>query len=224
MNLLRTLSIGTLVLIAAGCVDPYSESPRRDRSGPKEKESQQIGFDEVRTRIFEPHCVRCHAHYESYDGVTRDLAGISTAIASGRMPKGAGRLDEESRSLLTAWIEGGAQKDAKDPAPPKPPVQNLEPRWESLAASVFAPKCMSCHNPNGQARFLDLTSRFAIFAARDKRVGAMKLIDFDSPAESALLIVLRDEEEPMPPAESGMPRLSNVEIGTIETWIATGMP
>ncbi|MEK7357023.1 MAG: hypothetical protein AAB250_11275 [Bdellovibrionota bacterium] len=52
----------------------------------------------------------------------------------------------------------------------------------------------------------------------------MKLIDFDSPAESALLIVLRDEEEPMPPAESGMPRLSNVEIGTIETWIATGMP
>lgn len=220
---IRTATAVLLPLMLGACMNPFLERRRPSTPSAPEKSSGALVFADVSERLFLVHCTRCHAHYSTYEAVVRDIAEIRSSIETERMPKNSPPLDSGTRELLAAWIDGGMKRShTTGDLPPAPP--SLKPDWPSLSTSVFSPKCIACHNPSGQARFLDLTTRQAIFAARDKLVAGTPLIDFDQPDESGLLTILRDEEEPMPPAESNLPRLNEEEIRTIREWIALGLP
>jgi Planctomycete cytochrome C len=90
--------------------------------------------------------------------------------------------------------------------------------WNSISAGIFFPRCMPCHNPRGQARFLDLSSRDSVLAARDK------LFNFADPEASYLIEVIRDPLEPMPPPTSSLRPLSEDEVLVLIDWIAQGLP
>lgn len=112
-----------------------------------------------------------------------------------------------------------------------PPTHDVD-RSEVLAANsasifrnVLQKKCIACHNPIGPARFLDLSSREAIWAARDRDfAGGDKLLDLSNPANSYLIKVIRDPVEPMPPKSSSFKAVEEREIEFLEEWIARGLP
>ncbi len=202
-------------------------------------------FNQVTNLIFEPHCTRCHSQYADYSAVVGELRSIQNAIESNRMPKNARPLSADLKALLAAWVNAGApfavavpQKPTQPvnpadpstpvvtptplPTPPPPPV--LEPTWTSLNRIVFSARCTVCHSPNGEANFLNLTSRQKIFEIRDKEVLGQKYLDFNSPDDSYVMSVITDPDSPMPPRDSGFAPLTSKEVDTVREWIRLGLP
>lgn len=207
------------LVILGGC------NSLEDKTGGAQDRVQTAGsidFALVRERIFEPRCLSCHVQYGTYQGVRAEMEVIAKAVDSNRMPKGT-PLQQPLKDLLRDWIQDGAPE--KIGQAPAPLPTELEPTWASLSARVLHPRCTLCHNPNGQARFLDLSTRQAVFEARDRVFAdGAKLVNFSDPAGSYLIQVVLDEAEPMPPAWSNLPRLSSVEVSVLEEWIGRGLP
>lgn len=101
----------------------------------------------------------------------------------------------------------------------------LKPEWKAVAALILLPKCSGCHNPDGSAKFLDLSTRQAIFKDRNRVFASgRKLADLENPENSYLLEVINDPLEPMPPKSSKIPRLNQDEVQVIGEWIQLGLP
>jgi hypothetical protein len=183
-------------------------------------------FETVRLALFEPKCTECHRQYASYAGVLRELPSIQSAISSNRMPKRSAPLDDSLRALLNNWIRAGAPEKAgtAEPQPPPEPTE-LVPTWTSISENILLPKCVVCHNPTGEAKFLDLSNRRSIFDSRDRVFsGGEKLINFEEAEKSYLIQILKDEEEPMPPPYSKIERLEPNQIEVFTEWIRQGLP
>jgi hypothetical protein len=186
--------------------------------------SIKIDFQAVQSEILRPRCVACHAQYDTYPDVKRDLAAILDSVDKNRMPKTGGPLSSALKKLLADWAAAGAPEAIGESPITEPPVQ-IEPNWDSLSRYVIGPKCALCHNPNGQAKFLDLSSREAIWNARDGLFpGAPKLLDFENPAQSYLFEVMRDPTGPMPPPASGISAVSDDELVVLQEWVRLGIP
>jgi mono/diheme cytochrome c family protein len=186
-------------------------------------------FASMERAFFVPNCVGCHSQFASYSGVMREIDSIASEVTSGHMPKVA-PLPANLQNCLKLWIAKGTPEVEGKPAKPPVPVA-LAPTWESLLANVFTPRCVVCHNPRGSAKFLDLSTVDAIFNQRDKvlrSANGKKLLDFNNPANSFLLDSVQDTPpapaKRMPPADLGMPALSEAEKDTLRDWIALGLP
>lgn len=223
MKTFKLLIIYSFCILLSSCGN-YIDQKNPSRQSPSaNQEKQTLDFATVKKLVFEARCVSCHAQYENYSGVVRELTAIQNSVAAGRMPKAGGPLTEAQRSTLDAWISQGAQeKNGETSQPPK--VTPLEPRWESIAANIIFPKCLVCHNPQGQAKFLDLSDRQTIFAQRNYDSGGGKLLDMDNVEDSYLLSVIQDEAEPMPPKQSNIPLLTPEELRALTDWIRLGLP
>lgn len=90
---------------------------------------------------------------------------------------------------------------------------------ETSASELFRKHCVACHGSDVQESGLRLDSKE--FTLRGGDSGAV--VDSEMPDHSLLVMRIRskDREFQMPPEGT---RLSEVEITTIETWIANGMP
>lgn len=183
-----------------------------------------ITFAEVSAKILEPRCVSCHAGYKNYSAVSSEISSIVSAVESGRMPKRGPPIDENLLTLLKNWAQAGAPESSLGPRPGNPIPEALKPNWESLSVKVFFPKCVVCHNSNGEAKFLDLSSRQKFFEQRNREFLGERLLDFEKPDTSYILQVIADIEEPMPPTSSGFTRLSEEEMKILTEWIRLGLP
>jgi len=219
MNKLIALTL--LFLSACG---NFVETKTGGEKSKVEFDEASLNFEAVRAAVFFPRCVECHSQYNTFAGVKNEIGTIMTSVAANRMPQTGGPLETNLKSLLEAWVAAGAPERSGDGNTPLPPVV-LEPTWLSVSQNIFQPRCTACHNPAGQARFRDLSSRAAIFTARDELSGGgQKLIDFENPEESYLLNVIQDPEEPMPPISSNIRRLNAEEIAVLKEWIRQGLP
>lgn len=220
-----TILLSSLVTLLGSCGN-YDEGTSSSQ-GFREVSEIQASFATVSSQIFVPHCIRCHQQYENYESVKIESNQILAAVLSNRMPKNASPLSDDLKALLAGWIQAGAPFSNQDDAPPiKVPSDELLPTWESLSQKVIIPKCVVCHNPNGQASFLDLSTKQAFFENRDRDFFGQKLLDFDQPQDSFLISIITDEFEPMPPLPpiSNIGRLSEKEVDTLIEWIKKGIP
>jgi uncharacterized membrane protein len=176
-------------------------------------------FSELKARVFTPYCVQCHAQYGNYSSVKREIGAIQLAVTEDRMPRNGNLLTPELKQLLNAWVLAGTPNQVIQ-TPEPVPTDLLLPTWESLYINIFAPKCVVCHNPNGQAKWIDVSTRTAMTQT------LLKHIDFINPEESYLIERLRDPEEPMPPPppQSNIPRLTEEEVSVVVQWIKDGLP
>ncbi len=89
-----------------------------------------------------------------------------------------------------------------------------------MSLHVFEPKCFVCHNPRGEAPWVDFTNRSTMFKT------LLKHFDFADPKNSLLVKRLKDPEEPMPPLPpfSYLPQLTPYEISKVVEWIENGLP
>lgn len=221
---MKTRSLVIAFFLSISSCGYYFERIGHDEDGARLNAAGPKGFAEVRAAIFDPYCITCHAQYANYANVANESAGILAAVNSDRMPKSAGPLPGDLKIVLRNWLTAGAPEEA---GAHRPAPSELTPDWPSLSLHVFSSRCQVCHNPSGQAKFLDLSSRTAIFTSRGRLFGegaGVPLIDFDQPERSYLLNVIQDDEEPMPPLSSGLPRLNAQEIAVLTEWIRLGLP
>lgn len=225
MQTLKFISIFITIVLLSSCGNYLNKKTIEPVVELSNEESKLLDFKLIKESIFAPRCISCHQQYDNYQGVFRELNAIHLAVTSNRMPKSGGPLSDHQKALLSAWVDLGApEQTGSVPAEPSIP-EVLTPTWKSLSENVFFPKCLACHNSNGQAKFLVLSSRQLIFNNRNKIYsGGSKFIDLEFPEKSYLLEVLGDEEEPMPPKESNIPRLTMDELKTIQKWISLGLP
>lgn len=193
------------------------------------QQKMSIDFASVTEAVFGPRCISCHAQYTSYEVVSKKLSQIQSRVASNNMPSSGGPLSDAQKAILNAWIANGAPENVSEIPLDEPDETDeseiLAPHWESIYANVIAMKCLTCHNPKGSSSFLDLSSRQAVFDKRNKVYSnGQKFIDFDQPEQSFLLHIIEDEDEPMPPSWSGIERVTEEEINTLELWIRLGLP
>lgn len=202
-----------LSLVACGNSIELKESPPDFTSG--DFPLSQLTFEQIDKQIMQTSCVQCHGAYGDYETVFNEREKILSAVLENRMPKNAPALNDELKQLLAAWVQIGAPQGANNNTGPT----QLEPTWESLSLKVFFPKCVQCHNPNGQASFLDLSTRQKFF---EQRVDLLN--NFEDVENSYLFEVLNDPEEPMPPIWSGIEVLSEQEKSVLKEWIEKGLP
>lgn len=183
-----------------------------------------IEFAEVKQKIFDPHCVKCHSNYVNFASVKQSISNILNSVEQNRMPKNAPPLAEELKNLLRSWIAEGANETLTDDTQNQPNDDDddtlLKPTWASLNLHIFDSKCLVCHRPGGQAPWIDFSNR----ASMAKTL--LKHIDFKNPEESNLVLRLRDPEEPMPPLppQSTIPQLTEEEVLVVIEWIKAGVP
>lgn len=210
--------------LLSSCGNYFTNKVSEEPLSQSAQEKLSADFTSVQQYIFIASCTSCHQQYGSYGSVIRELSAIQNAITTNRMPKSGGPLTENQKAVLNLWIANGAPENAGDPIRPNNPAP-IEINWKSISENIIYPKCLVCHNPQGQAKFLNLSNRQVIFDQRNRVfAGNTKLIDLDDPDKSYLLEVILDPEEPMPPTSSNIPRLNQEEVQALKDWLKLGLP
>lgn len=214
------------VLLLSGCrashLDPKALSAKQPSVNPNPLDVASVDFSYIKKNIFN-RCTTCHDQYKTYRGVVREITAINSTISLNRMPKSGGPLSPDQKDLLNRWIQNGAPEFSNQTAQPIQ-IPPLVAEWKSIYDGVIAPKCLVCHNPRGQAKFLDFSSRESIYSQRNRKFGGLKLIDFENIDESYIVQILSDVEEPMPPIWSNIPLLSEDEKRIFSQWLALDLP
>ena len=86
---------------------------------------------------------------------------------------------------------------------------------------LLADRCFPCHGPDAATREADLRLDLRASAVADR--DGSRVIDTREPADSELLIRVRDDLDPMPPGPDHAP-LSGEEAALLERWISEGAP
>lgn len=170
----------------------------------------EISFNSLRTQILSPKCISCHTNYKNFDVVSGSAEVILNSIETGRMPKNSSPLRANEINFFKDWIAAGKPRGNES--------ERDQSEGEKIYADILGPKCVQCHNPNGEAKFLDLSSRQAIWNRR------AEILNFEDPQNSYLIEVITDPEEPMPPSYSKLERLTEDEVERLKEWIKRGMP
>jgi len=183
----------------------------------------KISYGEVRDVVFKPSCIACHGdsgnvNLETFESTRPHLEEIrATSLNSRTMPKAPfANLNKTQLQYLAAWYQAGTPEFAKDPNPPRPP-EVLKPTFASIKANIFVPKCIKCHNPDGNA------DRVPLETIEDLVKSPLEVVIPQNADESGLILVLLEGARgKMPPENSGISPVSASEIEIIKTWINNG--
>ena len=219
---MKLIKIVLLFMILSSCGNYFVQKKTDANISFSAQEELSGSFKSVTAVIFALKCITCHQQYSAYAGVIRELSNIQAAVTANRMPKN-GPLSESQKNILLAWIDKGAPEFTNLPS--SPITQNpLSTNWNSIYDNIVSVKCLACHNPNGQAKFLDLSSRDSILKNANRVFGnGEKLLNLENPDQSYLLTIVQDTDEPMPPKSSNISRLSENDVNILKEWISKGL-
>ena len=208
-------------------------------NGSNSELTDTTAFGALETNLFTPSCATCHGAASHSGGIDlTSFAGVAngkndegkslvvpgksaeslvySVIVSGQMPPGGAKPAAALIEQLKSWIDAGAGENlALTPSPSTPPAATtpppaLEPTYASLAANVFTPNCVGCHNATRAAHHVRLDDYDALIASGDAVVA-------NKPDESELLNQLVTGT--MPPRG---PAATAEQIAAVRAWIAAG--
>lgn len=195
---------------------------------------QQITFDVLKTTSLRA-CLECHTTGRNAMGTQAQALAIGTSILnevhSDEMPpksSGYPKLTDCEKQILETWLDDQAKSrdsvkinqlsKCAGANPPekieKPDINKLQVSFENLQKYILAPKCLSCHahDVKGVETVLDSVDGM-------KEAGVL-----GSTAESSKIyqITLPTAKRQMPPAKSGLPRLTDDERLFLKKWLDAG--
>lgn len=231
MKTLLVLSV--LAAVLAGCNEKI-EKARPDEGtviptslcGPGE-------FETIKAIVLTNRCNTCHDRHltrgvdlTNYAGIKASLGKVEAELRKRTMPVGR-PLPRAEEELVLKWIEGGAPevmsaetKKKCDEANQPPPiaVKPLAPNYESIKDKILEGKCLSCHQPGESGELYDFSSYAGIQLAAD-------LFDTSMPEASPFIkAVVKEGRGSMPPARSGIARVTPDEVKVLTEWIRLGLP
>ncbi|MGE0608997.1 MAG: c-type cytochrome domain-containing protein [Pirellulales bacterium] len=154
-------------------------------------------------------------------------------LESGDMPRGGGKLPDETIALITKWIDEGAKFDGKDPdamiGDGTTPMPMERPRLEVVTASgneesrfsrdiapILAEQCIGCHGGRQPSAQLRLETFVSMLAGNNDGL-------ILKPGDSAASLIVKKLKGT---AGAQMPLnrspLSPEQIALFEKWIAEG--
>lgn len=204
------LQLWSILIFSTGLIACGKTSNLKFKESELRSLETPVNFSTLRKLVLNSNCISCHSGYKNYSEVEANAEKILASVESGRMPKNAPSLGEEEIDFIRRWIEAGKPEGESESKPSS--------EGEKIFAEILGPKCVQCHNPNGEARFLDLSSRQVIWEKRSE------ILNFDAPEKSYLVEVITDPVEPMPPPYSKLERLTPEEVKRITDWISRGLP
>jgi uncharacterized membrane protein len=183
----------------------------------------KISYAEVKRVVFDPSCISCHGesgnvNLENFENTRAHLAEIkNSTLLSKNMPKAPySALNQTQLQYLSAWYKAGTPQFAADPTPPTKPIVLL-PTFASIKENIISKKCLSCHNPNGDAERVPLDTVEAMINS------PLDIIIPSNADESGFIIVIKEGARgKMPPPRSGIKSVSAEEIEIIKEWINNG--
>jgi cytochrome c1 len=128
------------------------------------------GFDQLKTKLFEPYCSRCHAFLLDAGNVKDKLKDIQADIATDKMPQGGPPLKPEIKKLLQDWVAAG-----------------MPAGFSEIKHKLFVPYCVRCH-----AGFSDPIKTAKRADAIQKEVEADNMPKGDPPLPAELKQLLSD--------------------------------
>lgn len=235
---MKKLSILLLtVVFVSGCSFDrinYVQVPTENKNEKAGLGNSKIDFTWIKSNVFQVgQCLKCHGA-----GKAIDLSTYTTAMAaigrdgnkliqpgdyqnsklyveveSGRMPRGGPKLSEDLIYSLAVWINMGAFENGvkkEDPIDkPEEPGEVVELNFDFLKKKIFDPKCNTCHGPDGEAFYVDLTTREEV----------LRRVNLAEPDKSRIYKAVFSGRMPQ-----GGPRMPDDEIAMILKWIETGAP
>lgn len=185
-------------------------------------------------------CQHCHSGLKqpilnSKATVLASLGKVQSEVFSEQMPprsSGYKAVTECEKEILKKWVELGTPDTSNvkvsslpgcansTPKPPESiPISQMPLDYQTLATKILQPKCLNCHNPDGDPDAQDiLLFPYSELASKPTLLGT-------SSAQSKLVrMVTRTDEERMPPPESNIPALTSEEIDFLKKWIDAGHP
>ena len=213
----------------------YVQVPIENKNEKTGLVNSRIDFAWIKTNVFQPgKCLNCHGAGKGIDlsNYTTAMAAIGrdgskliqpgdyknsklyVEVESGRMPRGGQKLSEDLIYALAVWINMGAFENGvskEDPIDTKPdePGEVVELNFDFLKKKIFDPKCNTCHGPDGEAFYVDLTTREEV----------LKRVNLAEPEKSRVYKAVFSGRMPQ-----GGSRLPDDEIAMILKWIETGAP
>lgn len=174
--------------------------------------NRPVGFDEVNSKIFKPHCLQCHTSrgptLTDYVSAKAEGDEIRRAVLTDKsMPKSA-PLPGELQALLKAWLDQGMPEQPGDmPSQPETKEDSAsgdQPavKWADVGNSVFKRRCTQCHYDGNQDGRMSFSNAQGV---RDN-------------VEDVLTMAIEGQ---MPP--EGQEPLSKSEKLLITRWVIDGM-
>lgn len=211
---------GIFVMVLVGTLSSCGFYRPKNQDGGFSFNQSELSFDLVKSRVLAPRCVACHNSasakggviLDNYDDVKANLGRIETAALVNQTMPPTGPLSDSSKELLRAWIDAGAPREGSGATQP-----TLEATFTSIRKNVFEAKCVVCHTAGGTAEKVPLVDYTTLLNS------PRELVLPGNPTESALVLSIEaTDDNQMPPKDSGLGRLSDLEISTIKSWIQDG--
>ncbi|HEX4926120.1 MAG TPA: c-type cytochrome domain-containing protein [Bdellovibrionales bacterium] len=222
---IRTIDVLTMAVLssAIGCSQKgdlkYSPEQSSSRSGEPDMSAAPAGLQLINTN-----CNGCHGTAPGSGNVydvtnvshlvstglivpgSPDTSPLFNTIAAGNMPP-TGSLAAADIETIRQWIIDGAQQGGGGPLPTPTPPPPLAPSYQSIAANILVPKCVSCHRAGRSQGGVRLDNYDDV--RREVRV--------NNPASSPLYESI--ESGAMP---EGGPVLPANEVAAVLQWIQNG--
>ena len=101
-------------------LEPIDDSRNDPKSNENKFTSEQLAFENIKTKILQPYCINCHTgkhlNYELYPVVriaaSNMLERMQNTIPIRRMPPGPNPLPQNLIDLFEAWVFAGAPEIA----------------------------------------------------------------------------------------------------------------
>lgn len=187
-------------------------------------------------------CLNCHAGskpptLDTASTVKANIDKVIQDLEKDSMPPisaGYSSLTACQKDLVKAWANNSARTIGEiasckntgvgtNPVLPILPIELMPLNFETLKTKILLPKCVVCHNPDGddwEAALIPFTSYSEIASGEFAKY-------WTAPAASSRVIediVDIGAGVSMPPVDSGLKPLSVQEIDFISRWIDAGKP
>ena len=204
MNFRKIISFIFLITLAACKVDVGTDEAAQFKPLPI---SSEISFEQLKTYIMSPSCVRCHSWANDEAQVQQrivvgnpEASALYQRIKSGNMPPN-GALSSKHLQIVENYIRG--TKAA--------PTIALNSTFKSIQFHLINKSCLSCHNNNS-----DEVSFEGYDKVKRKSRSILNVLEEGDQAD-----------EPMPPFDANGNRKAPVPtpeiIDAFRQWIAEGM-